>query len=84
MVKEVVFLGVILDEHISWKPHISHVARKISKSIGIIYKASFCLSKTSLYKLYYSLVYPYIQYCIIVWGSTYQTNLNRIVLLQLL
>jgi hypothetical protein len=24
-VKEVVFLGVILDEHISWKPHISHV-----------------------------------------------------------
>jgi hypothetical protein len=40
-VEEVVFLGVILDEHISWKPHISHVARKISKSIGIIYKASF-------------------------------------------
>ena len=31
-VKEIVFLGVILDEHISWKPHISHVARKISKS----------------------------------------------------
>jgi hypothetical protein len=40
-IKKVVFLGVILDEHISWKPHISHVARKISKSIGIIYKASF-------------------------------------------
>ena len=34
--KEVVFLGVILDEHISWKPHISYVARKISKSVGII------------------------------------------------
>lgn len=35
-VKEVAFLGVILDEHFSWKPHISQVARKISKSIGII------------------------------------------------
>jgi hypothetical protein len=80
-VKEVVFLGVILDEHISWKPHISHVARKISKSIGIIYKASFCLSKVSLHKLYYSLVYLYMQYCIIVWASTYPTNLNRIILL---
>ena len=34
-VKETVFLGVILDEHISWKPHISHVARKISKSMPI-------------------------------------------------
>jgi hypothetical protein len=57
-VKEVVFLGVILDEHISWKPHISHVARKILKSIGIIYKASFFISKSSLCKLYCSLVYP--------------------------
>lgn len=27
-VKETVFLGVILDEHLSWKPHIS-VSRKI-------------------------------------------------------
>ena len=81
-VKEVVFLGVILDEHISWKPHISHVARKISKSIGIIYKASFFLSKSSLCKLYYSLVYPYLQYCITVWGSTYPSNLKRIILLQ--
>lgn len=25
---------------------------------------------------------PYFQYCIIVWGSTYPTNLNRLILLQ--
>ena len=43
--KEVMFLGVILDEHLSWKSHISHVANKISKSIGIIYRASFYLFK---------------------------------------
>jgi hypothetical protein len=53
-VKEVVFLGVILDENMSWKPHISHVARKVSKSIGIIYKSSFCLSKSALRTLYFS------------------------------
>ena len=29
-VKETVFLGVILDEHLSWKPHILSVSRKIS------------------------------------------------------
>ena len=45
-VKETVFLGVILDEHLSWKPHILSVSRKISKSIGIICKSSFCLPKT--------------------------------------
>ena len=40
-VKETVFLGVVLDEHLSWKPHISQVARKISKSIGVINRARF-------------------------------------------
>ena len=35
-VKETVYLGVILDEHLSWKPHILNVSRKISKSISII------------------------------------------------
>ena len=57
-VKETVFLGVILDETFSWKPHIAKVPRKISKSIGVIYKASFCLPTSSLLTLYYSLVYP--------------------------
>ena len=62
-VKETMFLGVILDEHMSWKSHISHIASKISKSIGIIYKSSFYLSKSALHTLYYALIYPYIQYC---------------------
>ena len=34
--KEVIFVGVILDEHLSWKSHISHVA-----NFGIICRASF-------------------------------------------
>ena len=63
-VKETVFLGVVLDEHLSWKPHISQVARKISKSIGVINRARFFLPKPCL-KTHYCLVYPY-HHCIIV------------------
>jgi hypothetical protein len=70
LINEVGFLGVILDEHLTWKPHISQVARKMSKSIDIIKKVSFYLSKSSLEMLYYALVYPYMQYCILVWDST--------------
>ena len=66
----------------SWKPHIANAARKISKSIGVIYKASFYLPTSSLPTLYYSLVYPYLVYCASVWGSTYSSNLKRILLLQ--
>ena len=32
-VSETVFLGVILDETLSWKCHISHIANKISKPL---------------------------------------------------
>ena len=47
-VKEVNFLGVILDETLSciWKPHISQVASKVSNSVGVIRKSSFCLTRT--------------------------------------
>ena len=47
-VNEVPFLGVILDEHLSWKSQKLNVERKVSKSVGVFYKSSFCLNKTSL------------------------------------
>ena len=70
-VKETVFHSVVLDEHLSWKPHISQVACKISQSIGVIKRARFFLPKPCL-KTLYCLVYPFLHYCIIAWGSTYK------------
>ena len=35
-VKKTDCLGVILDENVNWKLEISHVAKKVAKSIGII------------------------------------------------
>ena len=32
------FLGIYINEHLDWKPRISHVALKMEKSIGIINK----------------------------------------------
>ena len=81
-VTETLFLGVIIDECLTWKPHILNLTRKVSKSLGIIYKSSFCLNKNSLCTLYYSLVYPYLYYCACVWGLTYHSNLKRLVTLQ--
>ena len=81
-VSEALFLGVLLDDCLSWKSHISLVAHKISKSIGIIYRSSYFLSKTSLRTLYNSLVLPYLYYCNLVWGSTYKRNLKRLTILQ--
>ena len=81
-VKETVFLGVIMDENLNWKLEISHVANKVSKSVGIIGKSSFYLSTKTLRTLFFSLVYPYFFYCNLGWASTCRTNLIRLEILQ--
>ena len=81
-VKEATFLGVIFDEHLTWKSHIHNVARNVSNAIGITYKSSFCLNNSSLRMLYFSLIYPYLFYCVSVWASTYPSNLRRLITLQ--
>ena len=80
--KTVTFLAVDIDENLTWRTHINNVCKKISKSMGIIFRSCFYLSKKSKTSLYYTLVDPYLNYCNTVWSSTYKTSLNRIFLLQ--
>ena len=76
------FLGVQIDSQLNWKNHIEYTCKKLSKCIGILLKARKKLQKSSLISLYYSFAFPYFIYCNHVWGSTYQTNLNNVVLVQ--
>ena len=70
------FLGVIVDQHLNWKDHISMVSHKISKPCGIISRIRNILDIKSKKMIYYSLIHPYLTYCINVWSSTYRTNLK--------
>ena len=47
-VNSIKLLGVIIDENINWNRHVELVENKISKNIGILYKASLYLDKESL------------------------------------
>ena len=42
---------------------VNFIAAKISKSVGLLYKAKYYLPSTSLLTLYYALIYPYLTYC---------------------
>ena len=35
------FLGVLIDRHLPWKPHIDFVSKKISKSVGLLREPAF-------------------------------------------
>ena len=55
---------------------------KISKTSGAIYRARYYLTSEAKLAIYYSLVYPYLTYCNVIWSSAYPTTLNRLFLLQ--
>jgi hypothetical protein len=81
-VKSIKFLGIVLDDTISWVEHINIIKNKISKSIGIIAKARKYLNSNTLLTLYYSFVYPHLLYCIESWGNACDTYLLPILKLQ--
>src|SRR6218665_2506811 len=81
-VKSTKFLGLYIDEHLTWNEHIKVTSNKIAKNIGIIRKISYLLPSSVLTSLYYTLVYPYLLYGNIIWASNYDTRVKPMVLLQ--
>ena len=62
------FLGIILNETLSWKSHIAMVSNKISKVIGILYRLKHVFPEYVLFTLYNSLIVSYINYGLLLWG----------------
>ena len=81
-VKKTKFLGVIIDNKLSWKDHVAHVVGKVSRGLGMIINARNYLNKKGLITLYYSFVYPYLSYCNHIWGNIYQSNLRQLCVTQ--
>ena len=62
------FLGIMLDENLTWKSHIEMVAKKISKVTGILYRLKNIFLESVLFVLYNSLIVSYINYGLLLWG----------------
>ena len=73
------FLGVMVDQHLTFESHVKYIKGKISRGIGILYKAKRILKESSLLTLYYAFIYPYFTYCITVWGNTYPSVLDPLI-----
>jgi len=76
------FLGVVLDSKLSWNLHIHKIKMKMSKNIGVLLKARRVFNSSTLLTLYYSFVYPYISYCIEVWGNAAKKYTDSLFKLQ--
>ena len=76
------FLGLYIDDELSWKYHIDQITTKISKMTGIMARARHYLSTQTLKTIYNTMVYPYLTYCSVIWSSTYPTRLKSLFTIQ--
>ena len=76
------FLGVLIDETLTWNNHIGSVLKKIFKSTGIISKIRHYTNQNTSKLLYHALVYPYLTYANLAWGNTYPSKLQKLMSVQ--
>ena len=71
------FLGITLDESLSWRKQLSSINSKISKALFIIKQVKFSLPIESLHTLYFSLLHPHLTYGILAWRNAKNNLLQK-------
>ena len=79
--KSTKFLGIFIDENLSWNDHISSLCTKVSMNVGVMSRLKWFLPKHILVTLYNSFVLPYLNYDSVAWGSS-TSGCNKLFLLQ--
>ena len=63
------YLGLVIDDKLSWKEHIGYILTKIRRNIGYNETYQDCIPRDSRILLYRTLVEPYFRYCNTTWGN---------------
>ena len=69
-VKETKFLGLIIDEKLSWKEHINCMIPKLSSACYVIRTVITYISHTTLKIIYYLNIHSIMNYGILFWSSS--------------
>ena len=80
--KCVKYLGMLVDDKLTWDQHIDYISNKITFNIGILKRIQQFIPMESLLLLYHTLIEPYFRYCSIVWGQCNESLKDRLQRLQ--
>ena len=81
-VDKVKFLGVFIDDQLSWNYQIEHIENKLLSTILLIKRIKKFIPRPHYMKIYHSLFLSHLTYGITCWGGTYKSKLQRIFNLQ--
>ena len=75
-------LGVIIDESLLWHEHVDSVCKKVIASLSMLRRIRKFIGQKELILLYNCLIQSQLDYCCEVWGSRFDTHINRLEVLQ--
>ena len=81
-VDKIKFLGVIIDDQLSWNDQIEHVENKLLSTIALIKRIKKIIPPSQYMKIYHSLFESHLTYGISCWGGCYKNKLQKIFCLQ--
>ena len=81
-VNSTTYLGVYIDEDLTWQNHIYYIINKLVKFCSIFYKLRSIDPPSILRKLYFALVHPHLIYGIEIYANTYQKYLDPLIKLN--
>ena len=70
------YLGIFIDCHLNWKEHVHELSKKNSE------RNWHFVSQAILVQVYYSIIYCFLVYGVLIWGNTYKTIIQPLVILQ--
>ena len=68
----------MVDENLTWVDHVTTVENKLSRNVGLLYKAKNYINKKFMVNLYYSIIHSYSNCANIAWCSTSITKLKKL------
>ena len=80
--KSAKYLGMIIDETLSWNEHVTNLCNTLSRNFNLFYNIRNIIPDQLKKNLYYSLVYSHIQYGIELYGACKKQLSNKIQILQ--
>ena len=76
------YLGIVLDDTLSFEQHIDNLYKKCCQKLGAIGKVRNCLTRKLSLQLYKSLVTPHIDYGDVIYISGNKESLAKLQLIQ--
>ena len=76
------FLGIIIDEKLNWSKHIPAQKSKMSRYLGVMYKLKFSIPLKARLQIYHSFIQSHLNYCSVVWGFSYNSNIEKLLTMQ--